>query len=331
MWQKINSGESAHGIRDCFACLGRVIFLVLLGIPVSTGLVWAQEETQLVILHTNDIHGQILPRNGVGGMAELATLILRSDADLTLDGGDMFTGTMLADEFQGRPVIEIMNFLGYDAAALGNHEFDYGIEALEARIRDADFPILSANVRGVDGVRPYTVLEVDDLRIGVIGLTVENLAEVTHPKNLTTITVDRLTDVLEGLLPEVRSQSDFVVLVAHIDEDEQMQVAQAFPEIRLIVASHPHVARTETVGLTTIVQTGSSTRNLGRIVMAVVDGEPISITEELPPIENIPADPEVIELIRPYRDAVEDRVSEVLGDASAPLPRDSTMETSLGT
>ena len=131
--------------------LGFAILLVLTLNPASSGLVWAQEETRLVILHTNDIYGQILPRDGIGGMVELATLVRRADADLILDGGDMFTGTMLADEFQGRLVIEIMNAIGYDAAALGNHEFDYGLEALEARVREADFPILSANVHGVGG------------------------------------------------------------------------------------------------------------------------------------------------------------------------------------
>ena len=330
LW-RFNDREIGRGVAEARSGPTQLFILLLVALfSTPTGLAWAQDETRLVILHTNDIHGQVLSRDGIGGMAELATLVRRTDADLILDGGDMFTGTMLADEYEGRPVIEIMNLLGYAAAALGNHEFDYGLDALEARVRDADFPILSANVHGVEGVRPYTIVEVEDLRIGVVGLTVENLAEVTHPKNLTTITVDPLIDTLEGFMPEVREQSDFVILVAHIDKDEQFRIARAFPEIRLIVAGHPHVARTDHFGPTTIVQTGSSTRNLGRIVMTVVDGEPKSITEELLVIENIPADPEVVELIRPYRDAIDDRASEVLGEATLPLVRSESTETPLG-
>src|SRR6185503_7073978 len=165
----------------------KVCISFVLSLLLAAGLAYPQAPTTLTVLHTNDLNGQILPRDGNGGMAELATLIRRERPDLILDGGDMFTGTMISDEFFGKPMIEILNKLGYAAVALGNHEFDYGIPELRNRLKEARFPVLSANVSGIPEVKPYTILNVKGLRIGVIGATVEGLGEVTHPKNLKTL------------------------------------------------------------------------------------------------------------------------------------------------
>lgn len=308
----------------------RVVFpIIVFVVLAAAGLVWTQAETRLIIIHTNDIHGQILPRGGMGGMAELATLLRSSNPDLVLDGGDMFTGTMISDEFEGKPLIEIMNRLNYQATALGNHEFDYGVEALMQRGHEAHFPILSANVDGIDGVKPFSILNVRGVRIGVIGLTTESLTEVTHPKNLKTVTVRKLVDTLETVLPEVRPRADLVVLVAHLTLEEQLRVARAFPEIRLMIAGHPHVARTTHVGTTTIVETGSNTQYVGRIEMKLAGNNPESITEELLPVRGVSPDPEIASLIAPYKAALEKRSSEKLGEALSDLHFSEEEESAL--
>src|SRR5262249_35870028 len=157
-----------------------------------------------------------------------------------------------------KPVIEILNHLHYNAVALGNHEFDYGLEELQRRSKEATFPILSSNVEtGITEIKPYTIVATQGVRVGVIGLTVEKLAEVTHPKNLKTIKIKNLVDALTETLPKIRPLTDFVVLVTHIESEDQIRVAKAFPEIRLIIAGHPHIARTTTVGSTLIVETGN--------------------------------------------------------------------------
>ena len=308
----------------------RLTFIALLLALAAAGWAWIQTDTRLVIIHTGDIHGQILPRNGVGGMAELATLIREAKPDLILDSGDMFTGTMLSDEFEGRLLIEIMNGIGYAAAALGNHEFDYGMGSLEARITEAKFPILSANVEGVDGVLPYVVVPVHGVRIGIVGLTVETLRRVTHPKNVQTVTVASVTDALAGVMPELRTRADFVIVVAHISREEQFSIARAFPEIPLIIAGHPHAARATQSGQTTIVEAGSSTEFLGRVDMTLSGRRPDSITHELIPVEGVEAEPEIAALIRPYEEAVRERASEWLGEASVDLPSIRDGESALG-
>src|SRR5262245_40456192 len=114
--------------------------LVLVGPAVGVWLA-AQAPTRLILMHTNDLHGQLLSREGRGGIAEIATIIRGAKPDLVVDAGDMFTGTFLSDEFKGAPTIQAMNRIGYVAGTVGNHEFDYGQEALRLRIREARFPV----------------------------------------------------------------------------------------------------------------------------------------------------------------------------------------------
>jgi 5'-nucleotidase/UDP-sugar diphosphatase len=304
--------------------LGISLFLLL-----TPGLVLPQDTTTLVLLHTNDMHGQVLPRNNFGGLAQLATAIRRERPDLLLDGGDIFTGTMASDEFFGKPMIEVMNRLGYAAGALGNHEFDYGIPELRSRLKEARFPVLSANVTGVDEVQPYTILTVKGIRIGVIGLTVENLAQVTHPKNMKAIVVKDLVEAVRETLPKVRPLSDFQIAVAHISPEEQVRVAKAFPEIRLIIAGHPHAARVTQVGQTLIVETGSSVQNLGKVVIRLSGKTPESMTSELIPLRNLPPDPEIQALIAPYEKTISARAAERLGESRSELRKSDTEESAL--
>ncbi len=293
----------------------------------ATGV--AQTGDRIVIVHTGDIHGQILPKDGAGGMAELATILKRSAPDLVLDAGDMFTGTMLSDEPQGKPTIEIMNRLHYAVAALGNHEFDYGVDAFRARAKEAQFPILSANVQGMDEIKPYAILSVRGVRIGVIGLTTEELTTTAHPKNLKNIKLTTLVNAMETTLPVVRRQSDFIIVMAHLTQDEQIRIAKSFPEVKLIIAGHPHQVRTTVVGGTTIVEAGSSSRFVGRLVIRLDGKVPESITEEAIPVRDVAPDPEIQAVIEPYRNAVGTRSAEKIGEATADLSRSESEESAL--
>src|SRR5215472_18865054 len=171
-----------------------------------------QTATHIVVMHTNDLHGQLLPRDGIGGMAEIATIMRNARPDLILDAGDISTGTFLADEFKGAPMIQAMNKIGYEAGTIGNHEFDYGEDALRLRLREAKFPVLSANVQApISEIKKSTVITVK-----VIRLTTEELKTTTHPKNLAGVAVNDLLETLRQTLPEVRRKSDFIIVTAHI-------------------------------------------------------------------------------------------------------------------
>jgi 2',3'-cyclic-nucleotide 2'-phosphodiesterase (5'-nucleotidase family) len=302
---------------------------LLLSLLLAGGLALSQAPTTLVVLHTNDIHGQVLPRDGVGGLAELATLIRRERPDLLLDGGDMFTGTMLSDEFFGKPIIEVMTRLGYTAAALGNHEFDYGVPELINRLKEAQFPVLSANVAGVPGVQPYTIVTVKGVRIAIIGFTTEELTNVTHPKNLKTVTLSGIVDSMRTVLPKVLPLSDMVILVTHVTFEEQLQLSRTFPEVRLIVSGHPHESRATRAGEALIVETGRGLQNLGKVQIRLRGKTIDSMTSELIPIRNVAKDPEIQALLAPYERQVATRASVQVGETTANLPRSSVQESPL--
>src|SRR5438105_1510727 len=142
----------------------------------------------LRIIATNDFHGALEPRpdpNGVrrGGAAYVAAAIDRARNEcvphceiLLLDAGDLFQGTPASNLAFGRPVIDFYNRMGYAAAALGNHEFDWGVDSLRARMRQANFGIFGANVRYTDGrdvewIPNDTIVTRSLTRIGIVGLS----------------------------------------------------------------------------------------------------------------------------------------------------------------
>ncbi len=120
--------------------------LFLLSGFVSLTPVTAADATTLTIYHTNDIHGAFAPASNTIGADDLAGLKAANPQALLLDAGDAVQGLTLVSLSQGAAAITLMNAAGYDASALGNHDFDYGLDALLANAVAADFPFLAANV-----------------------------------------------------------------------------------------------------------------------------------------------------------------------------------------
>ena len=151
-------------------------------------LLQAQEQKELVILHTNDIHSTIEPLSttltdtmlqGRAGMARCAAMVEQERKQhpdlLLLDSGDFSQGSPYYVFFQGEVEIALMNLMGYDAATLGNHEFDYGMDTLANRLAKAHFPIVCSNADFKDTplkdiVKPYIVLKRGGVKIGIFGL-----------------------------------------------------------------------------------------------------------------------------------------------------------------
>lgn len=162
------------------------LVISLLSCLLTVGIV--AQDKQLYILHTSDTHSRIEPiaaqaadkYAGMGGVARRAAFIKsyrqQHPGALLFDCGDISQGTPYYNFFQGELEVKAMNRMGYDAMAIGNHEFDFGMDNLARLCRLADFPVLSANydVTGtvLDGlVKPYVVLERNGLRIGVFGIS----------------------------------------------------------------------------------------------------------------------------------------------------------------
>jgi 2',3'-cyclic-nucleotide 2'-phosphodiesterase (5'-nucleotidase family) len=291
----------------------------------------AQSPTRITIMHTNDLHGQIAARNGQGGLAEIATIVRGVQPDLMLDAGDLFTGTFIDDRFEGEPTIKAMNAIGYTAGTIGNHEFDYGQKVLTARLREARFPLLSANLETpISEIRPYMVATVKGIRFGIIGLTTDEVRTSTHPRNLDGVRARDVVETLQRVLPDVRSRADFVIVTAHLTEEEEKRVAQTFPEIRLIIGGHTHgILGPINLGQTLIAKTGSSGRNIGRVDLEFTGTRLTRMDATLIPVVRVKPDPEVAALFEPYQTAISSQLNEMLGEATAEFLKAENDESAL--
>lgn len=280
----------------------------------------APARKRLRVIAMNDFHGNLAPTRSsggppVGGAAALATYFdLEREGfggvTLLLDGGDIMQGTPLSNLTRGRSTVDYYNSAGFDAAAIGNHEFDWGPAVLRERMQQAQFPWMAANivVAGTDTtpawVRGTRILERNGLRIGVLGLITEETPEATMAEYVRGLEFADGAETMNRLVPELRAAgADFVIVVAHAGArceapthgcgDEMvdwLERTTARPD--LVVAGHTHqVVRTRVNGVS-IIETGSWGRNYGvvdleRISPDSVDvwirGTPVPLTSRVTP------------------------------------------------
>src|SRR5215470_2276965 len=306
------------------------VLLVLASLFAVSGFL-GQTPTHILIMHTNDLHGQLLPREGVGGIAEIATIIRAARPDLVLDAGDISTGTFLSDEFKGAPTIQAMNRIGYTSGTVGNHEFDFGQDVLRLRLNEARFPVLSANLQTpIKKIGKYTIVTSKGLRFGIIGLTTEEVKSKGDPRHMHGVTVLDTVKTLEQLLPEVRRQSDFIIATVHLEDEEDKRIASAFPEIRLIVGGHVHTTLGPArVGETLITKTGSTGRNVGRVDLDFDGRKLLRMDSKLIPVKNVPPDPAVAAVLEPFNMKVRNKLSEFVGLATGEFIKSDKTESAL--
>jgi len=304
--------------------------LVFAGLPAGAWFA-AAVPVRIVIMHTNDLHGQLLPRDGIGGIAEIATIIRNAKPHLILDAGDISTGTFLSDEFKGAPTIQAMNKIGYTAGTIGNHEFDYGQEALRMRLREAKFPLLSANLQTIiREIKKYTIVNTKGLRFGLIGLTTEAVKTKSHPNNVRGVTVMDTVKTLEELLPEVRAKADFIIAMVHVEDDEERRIASAFPEIRLMIAGHNHDALGPIwIDKTLIAKTGVAGRNVGRVDLDFENKKLSNMEARLIPVKDVAPHPDLTRVLTPYHEKVKVKMAELIGEATEDLTYSRSMESPL--
>ena len=214
---------------------------------------------RITILHTNDHHGRFWQNSdGEYGMAARKTLIdsLRADVtagggySLLLDGGDVNTGVPESDLQDAVPDFKGMNLLGYDAMAVGNHEFDKPPIVLRMQRDLAKFPMLAANIYsgGERMFAPYKVFNLGGVRVAVMGLTTEDTQKMAHPDNMKSIEFKNAIAEAAKLVPELRNQADVVIAATHMGHYENgnhgsqapgdVEMARAVNGLDLVVGGH---------------------------------------------------------------------------------------------
>ncbi len=305
----------------------------------------AGEAAEIRILHINDFHGfatGVRPPGStetVGGAPALSSLTNRlrqEKPSLLVAAGDMIQGSNWTNLFKGRSVIELMNAMRFDASALGNHEFDFGLVALEARILEANFPFLAANVLGVRGVRAFTEFERGGLRIGCIGVVTEETAVATHPKNLSGVTLLPAEQATRTYVDRIRKSVDLVIVLSHLGYHRDLALAKEVAGIDVIVGGHTHTRLNNhvQVGKTIIVQAGEHGKALGVLDLAVEEGRIVSAASRLEDVGvgQREGDPVIAALVDTYERQVDSLLSGVIGEAEVYLDgkNSRTRETNLG-
>ncbi|NMO13713.1 bifunctional metallophosphatase/5'-nucleotidase [Pyxidicoccus fallax] len=285
------------------------------------------EPVRLTLVGINDFHGQVEPhrtrlKDGQvveeGGAATLAAYVARLREDnpqgvVLVDAGDLFQGTLPSNLTEGAVVIDVYNRLGFTAAAIGNHEFDYGpvgpgamasrpgddpLGALKARVRQARFPLLSANMveaatgkhpawTGNDGTHLVTVKGV---KVGLVGLTTESTPDVTNPANVASLRFLPLAPTALEAARSLRARgAEVVVAVAHAGgrcadlknprdtsscdrgDAEILAMLDALPPGTLdaVVAGHTHQPMGHFFGDVPVIETTGLSRSLGVVELYV--------------------------------------------------------------
>jgi 2',3'-cyclic-nucleotide 2'-phosphodiesterase (5'-nucleotidase family) len=252
-------------------------------------------EFDLFIVHTNDVHARIVPADGGMGYSKLSTMLKMgralTDNILVLDAGDVTHGTNLANMFEGETVGVLLDMLGYDAVAPGNHDFNYGADRLIEAARFAeeytDLKVLSANVLDENGYllfQPYQVYDFNGFKIAVVGLTTPDTATKTHPKNVQGITFanEEIFEIGQMAIDMAKQYVDYVIVLGHIGMDPDGasglttdKIVSKIKGIDLFIDGHSHTTLKEgmKIGDTLVVQTGDYMKNLGLVQLHVKNGK----------------------------------------------------------
>ena len=333
--------KRAFGLR----LLG-LVFLVGLALPAP-----AQQRVALTLLSTTDTHGHIEPWDDYAnqpanwGLAKIATLVhqVRAEAPhvLLLDCGDTIQGTPLAYYFARKdtappnPTIAAMNAMRYEAMAVGNHEFNFGLDVLWKAKRESHFPWLAANLResyreGVPYIPPYIIRTVAGVRVGIVGFVTPGVPRWELPDHYRGYQFEPIVEAARRVIPEVRKQVDLLVVLAHSglgrnpetgqpDWPDQLEgenavwdLAEQVPGIDVIFFGHTHRELPEKfihgALLTQAKNWGESLARADVVMEKDSQGHwrvASKRSRTIPVTAGVAADPEILRIAEPYHRATE--------------------------
>ncbi|MEO6463797.1 MAG: bifunctional UDP-sugar hydrolase/5'-nucleotidase, partial [Candidatus Eisenbacteria bacterium] len=330
---------------------------------------------EVTLLHTTDLHGHLLPwdyttgeADPAVGLSKVATLIKKVRAErgnrvLLVDAGDCIQGTPLAylhdvggpdrvpgGESRPDPQMACMNALGYDAFAVGNHEYNFGLDVLRRAQADAKFPWLSANTlkEGAGGeaaYQSYVVKTIGGVRVGILGLTTPGVPNWDDPPNWAGLAFEdplvsarRLVPIMRGL-----ERCDAVIVVCHMgmeedaagrakpgqmpNENRVLAIAREVKGVDAIVMGHTHTkVESKMVGDVVLTQAGRWGEALGRLDLVFerkTKGGGYRLAERTARLllvdEKVASDPAIEAIARPYHVDTEAMLKTVIAEATAPF------------
>ena len=291
------------------------VFILMISIQFTFA-----QGTQITILHTSDSHSHLDatgPKNRqlegtLGGIAKAATVIgtikQTEENVLTLHAGDFCVGDFFYNQYFGVPELQIMKQLGFDALAVGNHEFDLGpqtlFEVYYAGFENGSFPVLSANLdmtgfpELTNFIQPYVIKEIAGVKVGIYGMTIP--APLSNPYPV--IIREDLAEIEYATIKEMMANgADVIVCLSHLGSELDKQIAASVPYIDFIISGHDHFVFDEPVEIinpegkiTRIVQSGPFYQNIGKLRFTFENGEVTFNDYDLVPVDaGVPPVPEI--------------------------------------
>ena len=297
--------------------------IVLLG-QINLRAVFAEEETKsedshVVILATSDMHGNIWgysyedgEETTNNGMARLYTYVQQVRKEnptvFLVDAGDDIQGTIMTDDIanknpdQEHPVIAAMNYMGYDAMTVGNHEFNWGIDTMMKILSQAEFPVLGENILDSDGNYVtgdgWTIVDRDGVRLGVIGVSTPDVPIWDGDKEgIEDTTFEAASEAVTKAVKEIGDQADLILVCAHMGQyaefdedggsDSANKIVEDNPQVDLLQVAHMHITVDDEVEGTPVVGVRNSGREIARIDLTLDQDKNIkNISTEIVDMEN---------------------------------------------
>ena len=329
------------------------LFAVGLFLLVVSSDLFARE-ISITILHTCDLHGNVLPtenyegQTNLGGIARCATVIRQVREQernvLLVDAGDTIQGAAISYLTEGQVMVKALNHLRYDAWIWGNHEFDWGLDKLGACAQRAEMPLLNANVhaaftnlaasssaaRILARLKPYTLVDSDGVKVGIVGLNTPGIPNWSRPRLIDGLQFSDSVEELKTIVPALRrAGAQILVLVCHQGyrdggDDHANQVntiARNYPEFDVIIGGHTHRNFPEfKVSNVLYCQAKYFGIHLGRVDL-VFDTDKNRVTRRssrtIPMDDQVPLDADMVKLLGHEIDQSQRALSTVIGEATA--------------
>ena len=298
-----------------------------------------------VIIHSNDVHGAI---DGYAYMAKCAQYVRDLGGEVILaDAGDFSQGAPYVSLSQGHTAIEMMNAVGYDIATLGNHEFDFGYDKLMENLKDANFPVISANVYK-DGklILPATaILERGGLKIGFFGMETPETATKVNPSLISGISFspfEQLYEAAQSAVDSLKAEGvDLIIGLWHLGIDDESasngyrssDVYEKVEGIDFVIDAHSHTVMTEDGDNNPIQSTGTRFATIGAVIIDNATGK--IVDHYLLPTQYLKKDDDVDATAQEIISAVDEEYGAPFATTEVLLngerdPGNRTMETNLG-
>ncbi len=326
-----------------------------------------KEQKSISILHTNDMHGTYMPfltttdnataQTGdagrdtlitfdkaarIGGFAYLAGAVKNvrkekgADNVLLVDGGDTFSDDQLGNLTKGEAMIRFMNGVNYDLMALGNHDFDYGLQRTRELQQMATFPMRAANITDDNTQQPvfgepYFIKETNGVKVAILALGYRNTPKTGNPDNVKGLTFKVGQEVAQKYVPELRKKADIVVVLSHEGTAVDYKMAREVAGIDLIIGAHSHdilEPRTK-IGQTYVVQAMSDAAVLGETELIIADDKLVDVKTHHHWLwnEQLQPDAAILALIGEQRKPHLDKLQEHVVESKAVIGRQYKSES----